>query len=288
MKLLLEKFAPTPDSSFSVSVQHLPYHDPFLHFHDDYELVAVLNARGTRFIGDHVGEFIGNEIVLVAPQVPHCWHIADNMNGERPVALVVHFSEGFMGGAFFKTPEFLSFYTLIKQAERGVLLRDNSIDPIVIKMKKLPAQKGLKSLLTLLGVFENLSAQPKHQLLASAAYTPKTDNSDYHRINKIYEFVSHNFSKSINLKDVADLIHLSPSAFCRYFRRTTQRTFFDYLKEIKIGHASKMLRESNKSIAEICYESGYNNVANFNRQFKQLKSYTPSTYRKIYKTDKVL
>ena len=288
MKLLAEKFATTPHTSYTVKIQHLPLHDPFLHFHDDYELVAILNARGKRFIGDYVGEFNGNEIVLVAPQVPHCWHISYAIDGKSPLAIVVHFSRFFMGKDFFQSPELSGFLAMLEKAERGVLIKDHFADKMVLKMKKLPKLTGLKRLLVLLEIFESISTNPDYHLLASVAYSTKKDHSDYERINTIYEYVNRNYAKPVNLKEVADLVHLSSPAFCRYFKKATQKTFFDFLKETRIGQASKLLRESNLSIAEICYASGYNNVANFNRQFKQLKDFTPSTYRTIYHKNKVI
>ncbi len=287
MQLLAEKFTDPTDASFSVQVKYMPYHDPFLHFHDDYELVAILNAEGTRFIGDHVGEFSGDEVVLVGPQVPHCWHIAESSNGKKPKAIVVHFTENFLGKDFFRTPEFSGFYGLLQQSVRGMLLKGDTLEKIIFMMKGLADARELRRILLLLEIFEKINANQNRKLLASTAYTPLANRDNYQRINKIYEFVNYNFAKSINLKEVADLVHLSPAAFCRYFKRTTQRTFFDYVKEIKVGYASKMLRESNLSIAEICYASGYNNVANFNRQFKQLKSRTPSQYRRAYRQGEI-
>ena len=283
MKFQAEKFAALSDSSFSVKVQYLPYNDPVLHFHDDYELVAVLNAKGTRFIGDSVSEFHGDEVVLAAPELPHCWQVAGVTNGKNPKALVIHFSGGFLGERFFETPELACFNSVLKQATRGVLIRDESVEWIADKMDSLLTAKGLKCLLTLLEIFENISVNPNRELLANAGYTNRTSGDDYRRIDIIYEYVNQNFAKVVDLKEVADLVHLSPAAFCRYFKKTTQRTFFEYLKEIKVSHASKLLRESNLSIAEICYASGYNNVANFNRQFKYVKALNPSSYRKAYR-----
>lgn len=265
----------------------MPYYDPFLHFHDDYELVAVLNAKGTRFIGDHVGEFSGDEIVLVAPRIPHCWHIADSSNGKKPLAIVVHFTEQFLGEGFFKIPELSSFYSVLQQANRGVFIKDDTVGKMVARMGKLSTTQGIRRLLLLLEIFENINDSQYRKLLASATYTPLADRDNYNRINKIYEFVNRNFTKPIHLKEVADLVHLSPAAFCRYFKKTTQRTFFDYVKEVKVKHASKMLRESNMSVAEVCYASGYNNIANFNRQFIQLKSLSPSRYRRAYRQSNI-
>lgn len=287
MKPLVEKFSNAPNTSFSAKMVYLPYHDPFLHIHDDYELVSILNARGKRFIGDHVEEFSGNEVVLVAPHLPHCWHIAGTVNGKKTKAIVVHFSKFFLGKEFLMSPELSCFFTMLQQAERGMLIKGYSVRQMIMRMKSLPKLKGLKRLLVLLEIFEIISSNQDYQLLASVGYMPKTGNSDYGRINKIYEFVSRNYTKPLNLKDVADLVHLSPAAFCRYFKKSTQKTFFDFLKEIRIGHASKLLRESNLNISEICYASGYNNVANFNRQFKQLKAFTPKTYRANYQKNQV-
>jgi len=282
VQLLAEKFTGPADTSFSVQEKYMPYHDPFLHFHDDYELVAILNAEGTRFIGDHVEKFHGDEVVLVGPQVPHCWHIAESYNGKKPTAIVVHFTENFLGKDFFHTPEFTEFYTLLQQSTRGVLLKEDTPEKIISNMKSLVDARRLRRVLLLLEIFEKVSINQNRKLLASTTYLPLNNRNNYQRVNKIYEFVNRNFAKSINLKEVADLVHLSPAAFCRYFKKTTQLTFFEYVKEVKIGYASKVLRESNMSIAEICYASGYNNVANFNRQFKQLKSLTPSQYRQAY------
>ena len=266
-----------------MQVQYLPYHDPYLHLHDDYELVAVLNAKGTRFIGDNVSEFSGAEVVLVAPELPHCWHITDTINGKSPVALVVHFPQQFMGDGFLKTPELSCFYLVLKQAVRGILIRDKSVQQIVANIDDMLTTTGIKRLLKLLEIFELISINHYREPVASVGYAANATDTNYHRINTVYEFVNQNFTKTVDLKEVASLIHLSPAAFCRFFKKTTKRTFSEYLKEIRVGHASKLLRESKLSISEICYASGYNNVANFNRQFKQLKFSTPLKYRRAYK-----
>ncbi len=264
-----------------MQVQYLPYRDPYLHLHDDYELVAVLNAKGTRFIGDNVSEFSGAEVVLVAPELPHCWHVTDTVDGKSPIALVIHFSRQFMGGSFFQTPELSCFYSVLKQATRGILIQDESVRAIVATIDDMLATHGIRRLLKLLEIFELISINHHREPLASVGYA--ADDTNYHRINVVYEFINQNFTKAVDLKKVADLVHLSPAAFCRFFKKTTKRTFSEYLKEMRVGHASKLLRESKLSVSEICYTSGYNNVANFNRQFKQLKFSTPLKYRKMYR-----
>jgi AraC-like DNA-binding protein len=116
--------------------------------------------------------------------------------------------------------------------------------------------------------------------LSTPGYIQQCNQSDFKKINEIYEYIFINFQSGVTLEDVADLIHITPGALCRYFKKKTGKTLFDFLKEVKVGYACKLLTVTNKTISEICYESGYNTLAHFNAQFRELKNMAPSKFRK--------
>ncbi|WPP50958.1 AraC family transcriptional regulator [Catalinimonas niigatensis] len=283
MKPILEKLLPQPDASFSVSAKGQPLFDPFLHKHDMFELTYMPRIKAQRFIGDNVREIDDSELVLLAPNLIHCWHIL-RAEEQTISALVIHFSEDFMGSDFFKKPELSGFQKLMKLAQRGIKFNGKLVKDIVSLMQDMRAEPPIRRFITLLRIFEIMAdaSSDNYEMIASANYKTLRDEKEYKKINQIYGYVQQNYMENISLQTAADIANLSPSAFCRYFKKCTHKTFIEFVKEVRISRACHMLRDQHISIAEVGYACGYNNMANFNRQFRQVTQKNPRTYQRLF------
>lgn len=283
MKPVTETLLPQTNASFSVSVKYQPLFDPFLHSHALYELTYMPKIKARRFIGDSVEEIHDTELVLLAPNLIHCWHI---LTAEEPTipALVIHFGEDFMGKDFFDKPELRGFQKLMRMAGRGIKLKGTLVKKIVPLMEAMPSQTSMKRLISLLNIFELMADASPHayEMIASTHYKTLPDERHYDKINKVYAYVQQQYMHTISLQAAAEMANLSPSAFCRYFKKCTHKTFIEYVKEVRISHACHLLRQNNVSIAQVGYACGYNNMANFNRQFRQVTQKNPRTYQQLF------
>ncbi len=288
MKPLTE--APLLDSheSFSVKSKNQNLYDPFLHKHEMYELTFMPKVRALRFIGDSVKEIYEDELVLLAPNLMHCWHILEADEMEVP-ALVVHFKEDFMGHSFFIQPELKDFKNFLQLSKRGIKFSSMQQESLLPAMKELKKHHGLSRLIHLLKIFELIGNfdPADFQLMASAHNQVVNSEDDYENIKLVFNYIQKNFSKSITLKEAAQLAHLSTSAFCRYFKKCTGKTFMDFVKEVRINHACQLLQYKPMSVSEVGFNCGYNNMANFNRQFRQITNHSPKKYQQLYQLNAI-
>lgn len=287
MKPLTETPITSPHESFNVKVKNQDPYDPFLHKHDMYELTFLPKVRALRFMGDSAKEIFEDELVLIAPNLPHCWHIVASDTRKVP-ALVIHFKEDFMGGPFFQKPELKSFRHILKLATRGIKFSSDQQVSLLPAMKSINEFQGLARLIELFKIFEQIGEfdPTEFELMASAHYQAINNDDDYENINLIFNYVQKNFSQHISLQQAAQLAHLSTSAFCRYFKKCTGKTFMDFVKEVRISHACHLLQYRKDTITEISFRCGYNNMANFNRQFRQITHRSPKEYQQLYTIDK--
>jgi len=287
MKPLLEKSIENLNQSYLVKTLKEPFFDPNWHFHPHYQLFTVIKGTGTRFIGDDIRHFNVGDTVFLAPNMPHLWR-SDREYFEKDSQLmtegiVVYFKEDFLGSEFFEKPEMYDIKTLLKKSERGLDLTGTLKEELVDDLKKLPAVNGFQGIIKLLGILDKLSKSTDYQYIASTTYSNTHKISETERMRLVHEYVLKHFKENINLSTVASLSNMTDAAFCRYFKSRTNKTFSDFVKEIRIGNACKMLQDENKSISQTCYESGYNTVSNFNNQFKSLKGISPKQYQKLYR-----
>ncbi|MFO0469305.1 MAG: AraC family transcriptional regulator [Bacteroidota bacterium] len=287
MKPLLEKSIENLNQSYLVKTLKEPFFDPNWHFHPHYQLFTVIKGTGTRFIGDDIRHFNVGDTVFLAPNMPHLWR-SDREYFEKDSQLmtegiVVYFKEDFLGSEFFEKPEMYDIKMLLKKSERGLDLTGTLKEELVNDLKKLPAVNGFQGIIKLLGILDKLSKSTDYQYIASTTYSNTHKISETERMRLVHEYVLKHFKENINLSTVASLSNMTDAAFCRYFKSRTNKTFSDFVKEIRIGNACKMLQDENKSISQTCYESGYNTVSNFNNQFKSLKGISPKQYQKLYR-----
>jgi AraC-like DNA-binding protein len=287
MKPLLEKSIENLNQSYLVKTLKEPFFDPNWHFHPHYQLFTVIKGTGTRFIGDDIRHFNVGDTVFLAPNMPHLWR-SDREYFEKDSQLmtegiVVYFKEDFLGSEFFEKSEMYDIKTLLKKSERGLDLTGQLKEELVNDLKNLPVDSGFQGIIKILSILDKLSKSTDYQYIASTTYSNTHKISETERMRRVHEYVLKHFKENINLSTVASLSNMTDAAFCRYFKSRTNKTFSDFVKEIRIGNACKMLQDENKSISQTCYESGYNTVSNFNNQFKSLKGISPKQYQKLYR-----
>lgn len=287
MKPLLEKSIESLNQSFLVKKLHEPFFDPNWHFHPHYQLFTVIKGTGTRFIGDDIRHFEEGDTVFLGPNMPHLWRSDRNYFEKesqlQTEGIVVYFKEDFLGNDFFEKPEMFDIKSFLKNSERGLDLTGTLGTEMVNDLKELLGLTGFEGISKLLNVLHKLSITNDYQYISSSNYTNTHKISETERMRIVHEYVLKHFKENINLSTVASLSNMTEAAFCRYFKSRTNKTFSDFVKEIRIGNACKILQDENKSISQTCYESGYNTVSNFNNQFKSLKGVSPLQYQKLYR-----
>lgn len=285
MKALLKKSV-SSIHSFIVKEFLDPYFDPNWHFHPEYQLFCVLEGRGTRFIGDHIKPFMPGDIVFLGPNVPHLWRSDDQYfkkdSGLEVHGVVVYFKEDFLGRDFFERQEMALIKHLFEKAARGLDISGETKSILHKKMQGLVAKEGFESVLSLLEILHILSVSDDYKYISSLGFTNNFKQSEAERMHIVHEYVMQNFRQEISLSTVAGLANMSPSAFCRYFKARANKTFSDFVNEIRIGHACRLLIEKKLSVTQIAYECGFKNISNFNRQFKSIVNESPLKYQRYY------
>lgn len=287
MKPLLEKSIESLNQSFLIKRLEEPFFDPNWHFHPHYQLFTVIKGTGTRFIGDDIRHFEEGDTVFLGPNMPHLWR-SDRPYFEKESQLqtegiVVYFKEDFLGNDFFEKPEMFDIKSFLKNSERGLDLTGTLGAEMLGDLNELLGLTGFEGISKLLNILHKLSVTVDYQYISSSNYTNTHKISETERMRIVHEYVLKHFKENINLSTVASLSNMTEAAFCRYFKSRTNKTFSDFVKEIRIGNACKILQNEQKSISQICYESGYNTVSNFNNQFKLLKGVSPLQYQKLYR-----
>ncbi|MGV8136064.1 MAG: AraC family transcriptional regulator [Mangrovibacterium sp.] len=256
------------------------------HYHEELELTFILKSRGTRFVGDSIQQFSTGDLVLVGENTPHVWKNNDSYYKE-PVAnaaeaIVIHFKKDFAGADFFNMPEMIRIRNLINDAKRGICFRGKEKNNVCKKIVALVNKNPFKQVLGLIEILNLLANVSEYYLLSSSGFIKIFFAIENDHINNVYAYIFENFRGNITLQKAAKIAHLTPTAFCRFFKSRTRKTFTQFLNEVRIGFACRLLIEGKFDIAQVCFESGFNNLSYFNRQFKIIKNDTPSSYREKY------
>lgn len=269
--------------SFTVTHDRYPNFLRVWHYHPEYELVAIQQSTGTRFIGDSIEKFEEGEVVLIGTNVPHMWlndeiYFQDDSKLEAE-AVAIHFKKEFLGPDFFRIPEMKPISELLHRADRGIRFTDLDHD-MVDEIEKLMDYDSTTRVFKTIEILYALSKHERFELLSSNSFVSSFQKTENTRMDKIYAFVFENFNQGISASDVAEVAGMNKSAFSRFFKKTHRKPFTRYLNEIKLGYACKLLLENTESITAIGYMSGFNNISNFNRQFKLIYGVAPSSYLK--------
>lgn len=286
MKLHLLNRKSDASSSFSVTQNSYPYFLKVWHYHPELELVFIKKSTGTRFIGDSIQKFQPGEVVLLGKNLPHMWLNDDHyFEAEDPTAaeaVAIHFTEDFLGDAFFKSAELSHIGLMLETAIRGIKFQSTGTD-IQKYFESMPTMDSFSKTIALIELLNKLTKHKDHEFLSSIGYMDNFEQNENKKLRKVYGYIFDNFKNEVNLGEVAQLVGMNPSAFSRFFKRTHRKTFSRYLNEVRIGYACKLLLENENNITGTAYESGFNNISNFNRQFRAIKKMSPKDYIKSYK-----
>jgi len=253
----------------------------FWHFHPEIELLFVNKGFGKRHIGNHVSYFNNSQLLLIGSNLPHNG-FTDGMTRHGKETLV-QFRPDFLGSHFFEVPEMKAINKLFERAKKGILFNSETKQTVGPKIEALINYNGFDRIIKLLEVLQELAITEEFRILNSEGFDFETEPQDTAKIDRIYKYVNAHFKDHISLDDIASEVSMTVPAFCRYFKRVTGKTFTQLVNEYRIVHATKLLNESQLSITDVCFESGFNNFSHFNKLFKQVIGKSASSYRKDMK-----
>jgi len=257
---------------------------PSWHFHPEFEIMLVQEGAGMRFVGDSMERFQPGDLVLFGSNIPHLFR-SDQTYYEKDSdlisrAIVVYFKENFLGESFWQLPQVTPIRKLLTLSKRGIRFTGASRDALAQQIKKLDEEKnGISRIIDLLSILKMMADSREFELLSSTVFTKSSDEKECERMNRVYQFIIDNYTRNPSLEEVSGVANLSVTAFCRYFKSHTNKTYTQFLNEIKIGNACKLLIDKELSISQICYETGFNNFTHFNGQFKRIVGSTPKQYQ---------
>lgn len=284
MKPFHKKITYFSSYSFSINREEPPEFDTPWHYHPEFELNYIQGSRGTRFMGDNISEFTEYELTLVGSNLPHFWKEDENcpptIKNYNPSAIVIHFNKSFLGSDFFERPEFSKINELLEHSKRGITFSKKTALKVHNRMNQIVDKPPFERVMLLLEVLHILTQEKKINKLASNGFVNFFAEKKSEKINSIYEYTMSNFKNRITLEEVASLVFMTKESFCRYFKNNTGKTYFDFLIEVRIGYACKLLQQGYLTVSQIGYECGYTNLTNFNRQFKKVVGLKPLEFQK--------
>lgn len=286
MKPQLLKVSQDLTNSFSARQDTMPDVNNRWHYHREIELVYFKKGKGTQFIGDSISRFTTGDVVLVGSNLPHYWLFDDSFfhkhSDETADVSVVHFNENFWGDPFLNLPENQSIRETFERSKRGLHICQQSAKDIGCQIEKIICAEGPRKIILLIEVLMAIGDCPESKPLSSIGFRHNFQELEKDRINAIYNYSIANFKKHITLEEIALVANISPNSFCKFFKSRSRKTYSQFINEIRIGNACKLLIDNKFNIKEVCYESGFNNFSSFHKYFKQVKGKTPLSYQKSF------
>ena len=282
MKAFFEQLTTGIENSISITDLNMTSFDGPYHFHPELELTWIRKSSGKRYVGGNVSDYKPDDLVLVGANVPHCWHSTNEDIPGNAQAIVIQFHPNFAGGAFLELPELIKVKSLFEKAISGVLITGNTKAKIISKIKKFPATDGLYRLLQFLEILDLIANSEETELIDHHFGGLTASPAETERFQKVFSYLIGNYQQEVSLKTVAKIANLTPNAFCRYFKNVTRKTLVKIVTEFRINQACQLLRNSEKSVNEICFECGFGNNSYFNKTFKAITNYTPLQNRNLF------
>jgi len=281
-----EKVEPGINESFVVSRYDHQWFERSLHYHSEYEILLITRGFGTRIIGDHTSAFREGDLVLLGGNIPHAW-FSDPVFFEpgsalRSQSIYIHFDRAIFGNRFISLPEMQHIHQLLDRARYGLKFSEEGSALLISAMEKITHCSGVDRLLVLIEILD-LFYKGAYSALISESFYNSALMTKTVRLKKVHEYVMNNYANEISVRAAADTAGMNVSAFCRYFKQMTGRTFSRYVREIRVDYAQQLLINTNLASGEICFECGFGSVAYFNKCFKSICRKSPLEYRSAYK-----
>ena len=282
MKPLYQDLPFPIDSHIHYYIEDLPHFIVPWHYHPAIEIMYITRGIGTRFVGDCIEQYEEGDVCMIGPNLPHEWRnddaYFDKESGLRATCICLFFKRE----NFIRLPEMNNIRDLIERSRRGLKFTGKSKLEITRFIRSSVNDVGVRKVTNLLTLLELMATSTEYELLASVGFTNSVNSEDFERFNKVYKFLVKNFATSIRLEEVSTLVGLTPTAFCRYFKERTKKTFVEYLNEMRIGYSKKLLLENKMKISTISGEVGFPNLSNFISQFKKVTGMSPSQFQKQF------
>lgn len=280
MKARYHNISTSPGSSFRVSLFEDKEFPAAWHFHKEFELTYIVKSTGIRYIGNSMESFDNDDLVMVGANLPHCWKTIGKQT-EDVKCIIIQWHEDLLKNWLDKE-ELQNIHELLKRSQRGIKFSKSFAVQLKQNLLELIEYQSFDRLILFLQVLQKMALTNEFELLAGSSFSNSLSSKESERINLIYTYLKENYLKKIALDDVASEVSMSNDNFCRFFKKTFNTSFFKFLNEYKISIASKMLIDTDLSVSEVGYKTGYNNLTFFYRQFQKHMSMSPSKYRKSY------
>jgi len=282
MKVREVRLFKSPDKSF------IFYHekDQFTewHYHPEYELVLIIKGNGIRLIGDHIERFEENDLVFLGSYLPHEWRCENScysLSGEfLGECIVIQFLYDSFGQGFFELPENRGIKNFFSKASQGCKIYGETKKKILLLMQDMLSKDDVERLYTLFSIFKILAPTDEYKLLSSPAFLEPFTTTENDSLKSVIQYIHQNFQKEIKVSELLEISNMSNTTFFTSFKKLYRMTFKKYLSNIRIGYACRLIANDTYNISQIAYDSGFENLSNFNRQFKAIKGCTPGEYKK--------
>jgi len=269
-------------SAIKVKWQRKPHFTYPWHFHSEYEILYVIEGEGNSFVANNIESFQSGDLALLGSNLPHFWRSDEKYHAKDSQEIinyiVIQFSNELLNESFLKFVEFQRINDLLKQSVRGIRFLEPFSEKAGKKIIKIARSKGFKQLILLLELLQEFGNTDQYRLLASELYNEQEQNFSNDRMAKVLHYINTSYQQKVELEKVASIANLHPAAFCRYFKEKTGKSLSEYLNNMRLSYACRLLLERKLSVSQICFECGFNNLSNFNRTFKKHTAYTPTEY----------
>jgi len=278
MKIQREVVLPDPGQSFRLfkpSLKNFFY----WHYHPEYELVYVEATTGIRHVGQHISSYQDSDLVLIGSNIPHL-NFDYGLKTEYK-QIVVQLKEDFLGNAFADTPEFTAINKLFEKSVFGISFHGKTKKVVAEKLRKIQQMNHFEQLLALLEIFQVLAVSRERTILNDQDTSVKLFLNDKIRMGAVYKYIHGNYNEKPDVNEIAECVHLSTAAFCRYFKKQTNMTFTDFVNQYRITQAKTLLLQ-DKTVSETCYDVGFESLSYFNKLFKKITGENPSAFKGKY------
>lgn len=282
MKVLPFKVPVSEETSFRVQVDRMKHFYDKFHHHREVQITWIQKSHGSLLMGNTIATFVENDLLVIGANVPHSFRndeIFYQKNKKLAAeATSILFDENAFGKYFFDLPEMKNIKNFIENADKGYRINGKTKEEIIAQLKVMEEKNGTERFLILMEILNRLSFSKEVELLSNLSFLGNPTSSESKKLEMVFQYMLDHHQRTIKLEEVAKIANLSVSAFCRFFKLRTRKTFSQFVNEFRISVACKKLLLDDFSISEICYEVGFTNLSNFNRQFKKIIGFTPSQY----------
>jgi len=281
-----EKIKQQENTSFSIGIFQDNFDECTWHYHNNYEISFITEGSGKRIVADSIEEFQPGDLVFIGKNIPHVW-MADKAAmapTQRKLEMVyLQFTDEVLNPGILLLPEFKNIANALVLSERGIRIKDKTLDEVSNLMLQLPYLNNFDRMIVFLELMNIIGGSTNYTFLASNDYIKKRFSTKNKRIEAIHQYLMKNYRAEIDLAAIADMVNMAEGSVCRFFKGQMGITIFEYLNKLKVDFATQLLMDKNLSIAEVAEDSGFNNLSHFNKQFKKVTNLQPTEYRLRFK-----